>query len=68
MCIRDRDTVNNRLTKYTALLFAKMLNTKFLDGKFRMQALAAPFRIYSEGPISPLAEADPLMRQLIETE
>ena len=62
------DTVNNRLTKYTALLFAKMLNTKFLDGKFRMQALAAPFRIYSEGPISPLAEADPLMRQLIETE
>ena len=62
------DTVNNRLTKYTALLFAKMLNTKFLDGRFRMQALAAPFRIYSEGPISPLAEADPLMRQLIETE
>ena len=33
-----------------------------------MQCLAAPFRIYSEGAVSPLAEANPLMRQLIETE
>ena len=33
-----------------------------------MQALSAPFRIYSEGAVSPLAEADPLLRRLIATE
>ena len=62
------DSVNNRLTKSQALLFANLLNNRLLDGNFRMQCLAAPFRIYSEGVVSPLAEANPLMRQLIETE
>lgn len=62
------DSVNNRQTKAQALLFANLLNSKMMDGNFRMQALAAPFRIYSEGAVSPLAEANPLMRQLIETE
>jgi N-acyl-D-aspartate/D-glutamate deacylase len=33
-----------------------------------MQALAAPFKIWSEGAVSPLAEGNPLMRRLIETE
>ncbi|MFT7653553.1 MAG: N-acyl-D-aspartate/D-glutamate deacylase [Limisphaerales bacterium] len=62
------DSVNNRQTKAQALLFANLLNSKLLQGDFRMQCLAAPFRIYSEGAVSPLAEANPLMRQLIETE
>ncbi len=62
------DSVNNRQTKSQALLFANLLNSKLLDGNFRMQCLAAPFRIYSEGVVSPLAEANPLLRQLIETE
>ena len=62
------DSVNNRMNKSRALLFANLLNSKALDGNFRMQALAAPFRIYSEGAVSPLAEANPLMRRLIETE
>ena len=62
------DSVNNRQTKRQALLFANLLNTKALNGNFRMQCLPAPFRIYSEGAVSPLAEANPLMRQLIETE
>ncbi len=62
------DSVNNRMNKSRALLFANLLNSKALDGRFRMQALAAPFRIYSEGAVSPLAEANPLMRRLIETE
>ena len=62
------DSVNNRQTKAQALLFANLLNSKLLNGAFKMQCLAAPFRIYSEGAVSPLAEANPLMRQLIETE
>ena len=62
------DSVNNRMNKSRALFFTNMLNTKFLQGSFRMQALSAPFRIYSEGAVSPLAEADPLLRRLIATE
>ena len=62
------DSVNNRQTKAQALLFANLLNSRLMNGHFRMQCLAAPFRIYSEGAVSPLAEANPLMRQLIETE
>ncbi|MDG2277829.1 MAG: amidohydrolase family protein [Pseudomonadales bacterium] len=62
------DSVGNRQTKAQALLFANLLNSRLMDGNFRMQCLAAPFRIYSEGAVSPLAEANPLMRQLIETE
>ena len=62
------DSVNNRQTKSQALLFTNLLNSKFMNGHFRMQSLAAPFRIYSEGAVSPLAEANPQLRQLIETE
>ncbi len=62
------DSVNNRMNKSRALLFANLLNTDLLQGNFRMQALSAPFRIYSEGAVSPLAEADPLLRRLIATE
>ncbi|MEZ5559625.1 MAG: hypothetical protein R3E86_13910 [Pseudomonadales bacterium] len=62
------DSVNNRSTRSRALNFTRLLNSRLLDGRFRMQALAAPFKIWSEGAVSPLAEGNPLMRQLIETE
>ena len=62
------DSVNNRMNKSRALLFANLLNTDLMQGNFRMQALSAPFRIYSEGAVSPLAEADPLFRRLSATE
>ncbi len=62
------DSVNNRQTKAQALGLTRVLNSALLNGRLRMQALAAPFRIYSEGAVSPLAEANPLMRRLIETE
>ena len=62
------DSVNNRQTKNRALMFANLMNSRLMNGNFRMQSLAAPFRIYSEGIVSPLAEANPQMRQLIETE
>ena len=62
------DSVNDRRNKLQALMFANLLNSRWLRGNFRMQALAAPFRIYSEGAVSPLAEANPQLRLLIETE
>jgi len=62
------DSVNDRRTKAQALLFAHLLNSPLMRGDFKMQCLAAPFRIYSEGAVSPLAEANPQMRLLIETE
>jgi N-acyl-D-aspartate/D-glutamate deacylase len=62
------DVVNNRTTRSQAKHFARLLNSRLVNGRFRMQALAAPFKIWSEGAVSPLAEGNPLMRRLIETE
>lgn len=62
------DSVNNRSNLARGLLFANLLNSRALQGNFRLQCLSAPFRVYSEGAVSPLAEADPLLRRLIETE
>ena len=62
------DSVNNRSNLARGLLFTNLLNSRALQGNFRLQCLSAPFRVYSEGAVSPLAEADPLMRRLIETE
>lgn len=62
------DSAINRMFKAQALRFSSLLNSRLLKGHFRMQSLAAPFKVWSEGAISPLAEADPLMRRLIETE
>lgn len=62
------ESVNNRMQLWQALTLTNVLNSPLLRGRLRMQCLAAPFRIYSEGVVSPLAEANPLMRKLIETE
>lgn len=62
------ESVNNRLQLWQALTMVNVLNSPFFAGHLRMQSLAAPFRIYSEGVVSPLAEANPQMRRLIETE
>jgi N-acyl-D-aspartate/D-glutamate deacylase len=62
------DSVNNRSNRSRAKAFARLLNSRLVNGRFRMQSLAAPFKIWSEGAVSPLAEGNPLMRRLIETE
>ena len=48
------------------LLLTKLLNSRLLDGLFRFQALAAPFRIWSDGVITPVAEEIPELRVLNE--
>ena len=58
---------NRNLIKLTRLL-NKMLNSKFLDGKFYMQALGARFKIWSDGAVTPIAEEIPELRALNETD
>ncbi len=62
------DSAINRTFRSRALNFSRIFNSRMLDGRFRMQCLAAPFKVWSEGIISPLAEGNPLLRRLIETE
>jgi len=62
------ESVNNRMQLWQAMTLTNVLNSAVFAGHLRMQSLAAPFRIYSEGVVSPLAEASPQMRRLIETE
>lgn len=45
---------------------ARLLNSRLLGGQFALQALAAPFKVWSEGPLSPLFEEIPEMRELNE--
>ena len=58
---------NRNLIKLTRLL-NKMLNSKFLNGKFYMQALGARFKIWSDGAVTPIAEEIPELRALNETD
>ena len=49
-----------------ALLLSKVLNSKLVGGRFRFQALAAPFTTWSDGVVTPLAEEIPCLRLLNE--
>jgi len=62
------DVSNNKKLLKMARLMAKVLNSKFLDGDFHLQALGAPFKIWSDGVITPLAEEIPELRRLNETD
>ncbi len=58
---------NRNLVKLAKTL-AKLLNSKFLRGAFYMQALGAPFKIWSDGAVTPIAEEIPELRALNETD
>ena len=45
---------------------SKILNSWLFKGFFRFQALAAPFKVWSDGVITPLAEEVPELRRLNE--
>lgn len=49
-----------------ALLLSRILNSKLVGGRFRFQALAAPFTTWSDGVITPLSEEIPCLRLLNE--
>lgn len=60
------DVAANRSIRRLALTLTKVFNSKLLNGRFRLQALAAPFKVYWDGPINPLAEELPALRELNE--
>lgn len=62
------DLANNRRLVKLARLLAKMLNSKLLNGRFYMQALGAPFKVWSDGALTPIAEEIPELRRLNETD
>ena len=60
------DIHTNRTLLPLARVLTRLLNSRAVDGDFRMQALAAPFRTWGDGPITPLFEEIPELRQLNE--
>ena len=57
-------------TDRTVLPLSKVLmrafNSRLLNGNFRMQALAAEFKVWADGPLTPLFEEIPELRELNE--
>ena len=45
---------------------ARLMNSSFLNGKFHLQALAAPFRIWADNMYSPLSEEIDELREIVE--
>jgi len=58
-------TTNASLAKL-AMFLTRVLNSKLMGGHFRFQALAAPFRVWWDGPINPLSEEIAELRELNE--
>ncbi|WP_026940716.1 N-acyl-D-amino-acid deacylase family protein [Hellea balneolensis] len=62
------DVASNGSIVKLATILSRILNSKLLNGRFYMQALAAPFKIWSDGPFNPLSEEIEELRELIETD
>ncbi len=60
------DVAANKSIRRLALTLTAIFNSSLLKGRFRLQALAAPFKVFWDGPINPLAEEIPALRELNE--
>lgn len=60
------DVHSDRRIVRMGLLLSRILNSRFVKGFFRFQALGAPFKVWSDGVITPIAEEIPELRQLNE--
>ncbi|MGB0955743.1 MAG: N-acyl-D-amino-acid deacylase family protein [Panacagrimonas sp.] len=60
------DVATDRSIKIMGILLSRILNSRLVKGHFRMQALAAPFKTWSDGVVTPLAEEIPELRRLNE--
>jgi len=60
------DVQANRNIVKLAKTLAWAFNSRLLAGDFHLQALAAPFKVWADGPITPLAEEIPALRRLNE--
>ena len=59
------DLRSNRNIIRSAYLLAHILNSKLLKGRFFLQTLAARFKVWADGPVTPLSEEIPELRELI---
>jgi N-acyl-D-aspartate/D-glutamate deacylase len=59
------DVRSNRNIIRSAHLLARLLNSKLLAGRFYLQSLAARFLVFGDGPVTPLSEEIPELRELI---
>ena len=62
------DVANNWKLARLGKTLARLLNSRLIKGDFYMQALGAPFKIWSDGAITPIAEEIPELRRLNETD
>ncbi|MDR3414871.1 MAG: amidohydrolase family protein [Nevskia sp.] len=60
------DLHTNRSLARLGLALLRLLNSKAVGGLFRFQALSAPFKLWSDGMITPIAEEIPELRLLNE--
>ena len=60
------DIATNKSLVSMGLFLSKLLNSRLLRGRFRFQALSAPFKVWSDGVVTPLAEEVPELRRLNE--
>ncbi|MGM0554883.1 MAG: N-acyl-D-amino-acid deacylase family protein, partial [Myxococcota bacterium] len=60
------DIVTNRALGFMGRVLTWLMNSWLVKGNFRLQSLAAPFKVWSEGAITPLAEEVPELRALNE--
>lgn len=62
------DLVNNRFLTTLGGFLSRILNSRLVGGHFHLQALGAPFKIYADGAITPIAEEIPALRELNEVD
>ncbi len=62
------DIANNWRISGLAKRLASILNSRLVQGEFHMQALGAPFKVWADGAVTPLAEEIPELRRLNETD
>jgi N-acyl-D-aspartate/D-glutamate deacylase len=62
------DVFNNWKLLHLGKLLSRLLNSRLLKGDFHLQALGAPFKTWSDGAVTPLAEEIPELRRLNETD
>lgn len=60
------DVHSDRRIVRMGVMLARILNSRLVRGLFRLQALAAPFKVWSDGVITPIAEEIPELRRLNE--
>jgi N-acyl-D-aspartate/D-glutamate deacylase len=56
----------NRSLLKLGRFMTNVLNSRFMGGNFRLQSLAAPFKTWADGPITPLSEEIIPLRRLNE--